>query len=160
MKTTREAAREASHNKLVTLLTNLLEKSYDAEKGYKKAIEHTTKRELKLFLRNQAAKRNHFATELEKQINLLNEHPKTDSNGSTLGSIHRFWIDFKISWSTKDDEAILEECLRGEKASLKEYEEKINKNILPPNIKIMLEKQRDAIRETISEIKILENLED
>lgn len=160
MKTTREAAREASHKKLVTLLTNLLEKNYDAEKGYKKAIEHTKKRELKLFFRNQAAQRNHFVTELDRQIHLLNEHPKTETNGSTLGNIHRFWIDFKTSWSKNDDEAIIEECLRGEKASLKEYEEKIAKNILPPGIKAMLEKQRDVIRETITEIKILENLED
>lgn len=160
MKTTREAAREASHKKLTNLLSGLLEKSYDAERGYKKAIEHTTSQEIKLFLRNQAVKRNHFATELDKQIHLINEHPKTESNGSTLGSIHRFWIDFKTAWSKKDNEAILEECLRGEKASLKEYNEKINNNILPQGIKAMLEKQRDAIRETITEIKILENTTD
>ncbi|MCM8570133.1 PA2169 family four-helix-bundle protein [Gramella jeungdoensis] len=158
MKTTREAAREASHKNLVELLTVLLEKNYDAEKGYKKAIEHTKNADLKHFLRNQAAQRNHFATELDKQIHMLNEHPKSNSNGSALGTLHRLWIDVKSSWAKKDDEAILEECIRGEKASLKEYEERISKNILSPKIKIMLENQRDKIRETISEIKKLEDL--
>lgn len=36
MKTTREAAREASHDALVHDLKELLERNYDAEKGYKK----------------------------------------------------------------------------------------------------------------------------
>lgn len=160
MKTTRESAREASHKDLVGLLTNLLQKNYDAEKGYRKAIEHTKNPELKSFLKNQATQRNHFATELDKRIHMLNEHPKAKAIGSTLGNIHRVWMDFKSSWSKKSDEVILEECLRGEKASLKEYEERINKNkiLLTPDIKAMLENHRDKIRETVSEIKKLEVL--
>lgn len=160
MKTTREAAREESHKQLVEVLTGLLEKNYDAEKGYKKALQHTKKPTLKKFLRDKAAQRNHFATELDKQIHMLNEHPKDKPQGSTLGSIHRFWIDFKSSLNKKDDEYILEECLRGEKASLKEYEEKISKHILPVGVKEMLENQRDQIRKTVSEISKLEDLED
>lgn len=160
MKTTREAAREDSHKKLVALLTNLLEKNYDAEKSYKKAIEHTTKQKLKHFFRNQAVQKNHFATELDKQIHMLNEHPKAPSEGSPIEKIHRFWIDFKTLWSKKDEEVILEECLRGERESLKEYEEKINTQVLPREIKTMLERQRDSIRETIYQLETLENQED
>jgi len=55
---------------------------------------------------------------------------------------------------------MLEECLRGEKASLKDYEEKLEKNILNPEIKTMLEKHRDKIKKTLRQIKILEDLED
>ncbi|PTX43118.1 uncharacterized protein (TIGR02284 family) [Christiangramia gaetbulicola] len=160
MKTTRESAREASHKNLVHVLTDLLEKNYDAEKGYKKALEHTTNPDLKKFLKNQAVQRNHFATELDKYFHELNEHPKERKTGTTLGSLHRFWIDFKSSVTRKNDESILEECLRGEKASLKEYEEKLEKNILNPNVKQMLEEHRDKIQKTIKQIKILEDLED
>ncbi len=158
MKTTREAAREASHKNLVQVLTDLLEKNYDAEKGYKKALEHTSNPDLKEFLKKQALQRNHFATEIDKHIHLLNEHPKDKNKGSTLAGIHRLWIDVKASWSKKDDEAILEECIRGEKSSLKEYQEKIDNNILTQEIKIMLENQRDKISKTIKQIKILEDL--
>lgn len=160
MKTTRESAKEASHKKLVSLLTDLLEKNYDAEKGFKKALEHAENPNLKEFLKKQAVQRNHFATELDKYIHQLNEHPKYSKQGSALGSIHRFWMDFKSALSKKDDEAILEECLRGEKASLKEYEEKIDKNILAPDLKRMLEGHRDKIRKTLNEIRVLEDLED
>ncbi|HKJ48817.1 MAG TPA: PA2169 family four-helix-bundle protein [Christiangramia sp.] len=160
MKTTREEAREASHKNLVNILTELLEKNYDAEKGYKKALEHTRNPDLKNFLKDQAVRRNHFATEIDKHIHMLNEHPKDSTKGSTLGSIHRFWIDVKSSWSKKNDESMLEECLRGEKASLKDYEEKLEKNILNPEIKTMLEEHRDKIKKTLRQIKILEDLED
>ncbi|MCH4823090.1 PA2169 family four-helix-bundle protein [Gramella lutea] len=90
MKTTRESAREASHKNLFHVLSDLLEKNYDAEKGYKKALQHTENPDLKSFLKKQAVQRNHFATELDKQIHLLNEHPKEKVSGSTLASIHRF----------------------------------------------------------------------
>ena len=160
MKTTRESAREASHKNLFHLLTDLLEKNYDAEKGYRKALEHTTNPDLKRFLKGQAVQRNHFATELDKHIHQLNEHPKEKSDGSTLGSIHRFWMGFKNSVSKQSDESILEECIRGEKASLKEYEEKLKNNILTPDIKLMLEEHRDKIQKTLKQIKILEDLED
>ncbi|MBT8295382.1 MAG: PA2169 family four-helix-bundle protein [Gramella sp.] len=160
MKTTREAAREASHKNLVHILKDLLEKNYDAEKGYKKALEHAHDPDLKNFLKNQALQRNHFATEIDKHIHKLNEHPDEDSKGSTLGAIHRLWIDVKSSWSKKDDESILEECIRGEKASLKEYEEKLEKNILHPEVKAMLEDQRDKVKNTIRQISILEDLRD
>jgi len=160
MKTTRESAREASHKRLVHILSDLLEKNYDAEKGYKKAIEHTHNPDLKKFLKNQAVQRNHFATEIDRKLHQLNEHPKDHNNGSALGNIHRFWMDFKSSWGKKDDPSILEECLRGEKASLKEYKEKLKEKNLNPEIKTMLENHRDSIEKTLKQISLLEDLED
>lgn len=158
MKTTRESAREASHKILVHILSDLLEKNYDAEKGYRKAMEHTSNPDLKNFLKNQAAQRNHFATEIDRKLHQLNEHPKEHNNGSTLGNIHRFWMGFKSSWGKKDDNSILEECLRGEKASLREYKEKLKEKNLNPEIKKILEKHRDSIEKTLSQISLLEDL--
>ncbi|MUP45728.1 PA2169 family four-helix-bundle protein [Gramella sp. BOM4] len=160
MKTTREAAREASHKNLVNALNTLLEKNYDAEKGFKKAMEHADSPRLKQFLKQQAVQRNHFATELDKQIHMLNEHPRETSKGSTMANIHRFWIDVKTAISKNDDESILEECLRGEKSSLKEYEEKLDKLMLTPEVKKLLEDHRDKISRTLREIKVLEDLYD
>jgi uncharacterized protein (TIGR02284 family) len=158
MKTTREAAREASHNDLVHNLKDLLEKNYDAEKGYKKAIEHSNNPYLKNFLKDQAFQRNHFATELDKQLHELNEHP--GEKGSTIGAIHRFWMDFKTSFTKNDDEAILEECLRGEKASLKEYDTKLKNKYLPGDIKEMFSEHRNRIQNSVRDISMLEDLED
>ena len=135
METTREKSREESHKHLVHCLQELLEKNYDAEKGFKKALKDSDSHNLKEFLKMQAVQRNRFATELDKELRSLNEEPK--DNGSATGSLHRAWIDIKTAFTGKDDEAILEECIRGEKASVEEYEEKLKKN----NIDIVISKK-------------------
>ena len=47
MKTTREEAKENIHDNLVDNLQGLLEKNYDAEKGFKKAVENAKNGQLK-----------------------------------------------------------------------------------------------------------------
>jgi hypothetical protein len=67
MKTTREEAKEESRENLVDNLQSLLEKNYDAEKGFKNAITNAKDENLKNYLKNQFAIRNRFATELDKE---------------------------------------------------------------------------------------------
>lgn len=156
MQTTREEAREESKDNLVNNLQGLLEKNYDAEKGFKKAITNAKDENLKQFLKNQSVRRHRFATELDKEIRSLNEEPK--ESGSVTGKLHRTWIDFKSSISGNNDEAVLEECIRGDKASEKEYREVITQNNLPPKIKNVLSNQLNEIQTTLSQVKTLENL--
>ncbi len=158
MKTTREEAKENIHDNLVDNLQGLLEKNYDAEKGFKKAVENAKNSQLKEFLKYQAVKHNRFATELDQEIRNLNEKPI--ESGSTTGTLHRAWIDVKTAFTGNDDEAVLEECIRGEKASLEEYEEKLKENRFPPQINSVLNNQLTEIRSTVSKVKTLEDLAD
>jgi uncharacterized protein (TIGR02284 family) len=158
MKTTREQAREDSHKNLVDNLQGLLEKNYDAEKGFAKAMQNAKNENLKNFLKQQAAQHNRFANELTNELRNLNEQPK--ESGSTTGDLHRTWIDIKSAVSGNDDEAVLEECIRGEKASVEEYEETLKKNTFPAPIESMLTKQADEIRQTLSKVRNLEDLAD
>lgn len=158
METTREKAKEDSHKNLVNNLQELLEKNYDAEKGFKKALEDSNHSNLKEFLKYQAVKRSRFATEIDKIIRDLDEKPKEE--GSATGSMHRAWIDVKNAFTGKDDDGILEECIRGDKASADEYEEKLKKNDFPANIETVLDKQLMDIKETLSKVKSLENLDE
>ncbi|MGM0933050.1 MAG: ferritin-like domain-containing protein [Bacteroidota bacterium] len=158
MKTTRESAKEKSQKERINSLQELLEKNYDAEKGYKKVLEEADNVNLKEFLKQQAVMRNRFATEIHKAIRALNAEPK--EKGSATADLHRTWIDLKTLFTKNDDEAVLEECLRGEKASLKEYEEKLKKTAFSPETKAMLEKHLHEIRTTVSEIQHLEDLAD
>ncbi|SHI33274.1 conserved hypothetical protein [Mesonia phycicola] len=156
MKTTIEEAKENIHNDLVDNLQSLLEKNYDAEKGFKKALEDTDNPNLKEYLKFQAVKRNRFATELDKHIHDLNEKPI--EKGSSAGDLHRAWIDIKTAFTNNDSEAVLEECIRGDKNSIKEYEEKLNKYNYPTEIKSTLLTQLSEIKETVHNIKKLEDL--
>ena len=118
MKTTKEQADQDIHENLVNNLQELLEKNIDAEEGYSKAMKDPKNNRLKSFLQHQATKRSQFVTELNQEIRNLNETPK--EKGSTTGSLHRTWIDIKSSLTGNDDEAVLEECIRGEKSSVEE----------------------------------------
>ncbi len=156
MKTTREEAKEESRENLVDNLQSLLEKNYDAEKGFKNAITNAKDENLKNYLKNQSAIRNRFATELDKELHNLNEKPK--ESGSVAGSLHRTWMDIKSSVSGNNDEAVLEECIRGDKASADEYSTILNENHFPPHIESVLQSHLTEIRTTLSEIKTLESL--
>jgi len=156
MKTTREKAKEDSHKNLVNNLQELLEKNYDAEKGFKKALEDSNNHNLKEYLKHQAVKRSGFATQIDKIIRDLDEKPKED--GSAAGTMHRAWIDVKTAFTGKDDEAILEECIRGDKASIDEYEDRMKNNDFPENIGSVLNQQLSDIKHTVSNVKTLENL--
>jgi hypothetical protein len=76
MQTTREEARKESKENLVDNLQGLLEKNYDAEKGFKNALTNAKDTHLKNFLKTQAVQRHRFATELDKELRILNEKPK------------------------------------------------------------------------------------
>ncbi len=155
MKTTREAAKEVSHKEHAEALQELLQKNYDAEKGFKKAISKTENDSLKEFLKRQAVKHNRFATELDREIRSLNEHPKEE--GSFTGKLSRAWMDIKVAVSGDHDEAILEECVRGEKDSAKEYEEALDENNFAPHLEEVLKKQLSDIKTMIAEVKSMED---
>ncbi|MBG43990.1 MAG: hypothetical protein CL530_08475 [Aequorivita sp.] len=158
MKTTKEKADEKIHEEIVNNLQDLLEKNYDAEKGFTKAMKDAKNNNLKKFLQQQALQRNRFATELDQQIRNLNETPK--ESGSFTGDLHRTWIDIKSAVAGNTDEAVLEECIRGEKASWNEYEEKLKENNFPPTISNVLQKQASEIHTTLNSVKTLEDLAD
>lgn len=158
MKTTKEQADQDIHKNLVNNLQELLEKNYDAEKGFAKAMKDAKNTRLKSFLQTQAAQRGRFANELNQEIRNLNETPK--EGGSTTGSLHRTWINIKTALTGDNDEAVLEECIRGEKASVEEYEERLKENNFPPKVQSVLNNQLGEIRGTLSKVKTLEDIAD
>ena len=158
MKTTNENAKEKNHETLVDNLQGLLEKNYDAEKGFTKAMKDAQNPRLKNFLQKQAAQRSRFTNELSQIIRNLNEEPK--KSGSFTGDMHRAWIDIKSAVSGNEDEAVLEECIRGEKASWEEYDEKLSNENFPPHIAEVVQKQASEIHNTLNTVKNLEDLAD
>lgn len=158
MKTSLEEAKEQSHKDTVNVLQNIIEKNYDAEKGYKKAMTDAKNPALKNFLAQQAAQRSRFATTIDSRLRQLGETPK--ESGSVTGTLHRAWIDIKSSLSGNDDEAVLEEVIRGEKASVDEYQDVLQKHTLAPEITQELQSQLGDIQGTLNRVKRLEDISD
>lgn len=155
MKTTLERAKKQTNRDNVDVLQSIIEKNYDAQQGYRKAMMDVKDPALKNFLQQQARQRSNFTTAIDKEIRDLGQTPK--ENGSIIGTLHRTWIDIKSIVSGNDDETVIEEVIRGEKAKVKEYKGIIKNNTLAPQINNMLQSQLNDIKSTLNHVKTLED---
>jgi len=137
-------------------LNELLVKNYDAEKGYQNAAENVDSPTLKMFFKRRATERSKFAKELRTEILQYGEIP--EDSGSFKGAVHRNWMSLKTLFTSNDEEAILEEAIRGEEASLEVYDDIMKDRNLPPTIDSLLFKQRNAIQADINTEKVHEEL--
>ncbi|MDX6747096.1 PA2169 family four-helix-bundle protein [Polaribacter sp. PL03] len=142
--------------KISNKLNELLEKNYDAEKGYLNAADNVDNAKLKIFFKNRASERSLFAKDLRTEILSYGQIPEND--GSFKGAIHRNWMTLKSLFSSNDEEAILEESLRGERASLDEYKEILKEDAFAPSTRKMLEKQQQKIQAAINLLMVKEEL--
>ena len=80
-------------------LNELLERTYDAEKGFKQAADKVDNKTIKQFFLDSHNQRQNFGKELKAEIMSFGEKP--EESGSTKGSIHRSWINFKSVFSSE-----------------------------------------------------------
>ena len=135
-------------------LNSLLEKNYDAERGYKLAAEKVKREDLKQFFVQRAQERYEFGHELKSEIRNFGENP--DKGSSLAGDAHRSWMNLKASLSSDKDESVLEEAIRGEKAAVEEYEDILKESEIPASTGNILMKQKNAIVASLNEVKTLE----
>lgn len=153
MKTTRELAREERHNQIVQNLQELLVKNYDANKGFKKAVKEVKSQELKNHLKLQALLHHQNATQIDKLLHSLNAKPLEE--GSIIGRFHRIWMYVIKGISGNDDQSIFQECIRGQRATMREYLDKL-KSPLPPEIKELLKNHLVNLEKSVSDVRIKE----
>lgn len=144
--TTTAAEREAA-----AAANGIVEMLHDGAKGLDQAAEAVKDPTYKSGLQRLARQRETFIAELKPLIAKRGEVP--ESNGSTLGALHRTWIGIKNA-VTSSDHAILAECERGEDAALAKYRQVLESDDLTPALRGVLEAQRvqvqrahDSVRE-------------
>lgn len=144
--------------KISNRLNDLLEKTYDAEKGYKLAADEAKAPYLKDFLKDKEKQRRAFGFELKSEIMEYGSLP--EKGGSLTGDLHRQWMKLKSLMSEDKTERILEEVERGEKASLEEYKDilKSGETRLPPSTERLLIRQMDAIKAALNNSMMYEEL--
>jgi uncharacterized protein (TIGR02284 family) len=141
---------------LLDELEEILEKNLDAEKGYLKAADKAESPALKRYFENKCRERREFNSELKTEIKA--SYTEFDENGSFAGSVHRAWMDFKSMFAADDDEAMLEESIRGDKAAVDEYDDVLEEDSLPPGLRNLLLNQRTRIKTDLERNKSLEDL--
>ena len=144
---------ETTENKL----NDLVEKAYDAEKGFKKVSEHVDNPRLKSFFSEKSRVRSNYVNELRQGLR-ENGVEVTESDGSTAGSLHRAWIDTKAFFSMDNEESMLEEVRNGEKQALKDYEDALDNSDLNPSMREILTKQKNEIEASYNKADYLEDI--
>lgn len=137
-------------------LNELLTKNYDAEAGFNLAAEKVNNRDLKNFFLKKAQTRNEFGHQIKTEIKTYGESP--DKGTSIKGDAHRGWMNLKTAFSDNNEEAILEETIRGEKKAVEEYNEILKEENMPSTTVSVLEMQRKNIQTTLQEVKRFESM--
>jgi uncharacterized protein (TIGR02284 family) len=135
------------------LLNELVETLKEGQKGYADAMTDVEDSRLKDTFKKYAAQRSEYLTELEDQMFKLNLKP--DESGSVTATVHRAWIDLKAAITSKDNNAVLNECERGDEYAVKAYQTALKAQDLPTPVKSVIEKQYQGVQEALSTIKSL-----
>ncbi len=137
-------------------LNDLLTKNYDAEAGYKLAKDKVDSTRLQNFFDEQQKERYNFGHELKEEIRSYGE--EVDKGTSLKGDMHRAWMNLKSTFTSDNEESILEEAIRGEKTAVEEYNTVISETTLPPSTKNVLTKHRDKIVNSLTRITAMEEI--
>lgn len=135
-------------------LNDLIQKNLDAEKGYQKASENIDNGALKIFFENRSKERGHFAQSLQSEMAAYAK--ETETEDSFASKAHRAWMDIKVFFSGNNEEAMLEEAIRGEEAALEEYEEALSENSFTATTRGVLNAHKISIKNALADIKAME----
>jgi uncharacterized protein (TIGR02284 family) len=142
---------------VISTLNNLIETCKDGQEGFQQAAEGVQNSRLKSLFYEFSQQRSQFAGELQTLVQDLGGDPETSS--STAGALHRGWINIKSAITGQDDEAILNECERGEDVAKNVYKETLEE-ALPANIASIVQNQYQAIRAAHDQVKALRDSAD
>lgn len=125
-------------------LNEMLVACRNADKGYATAAQQVDDSQLKFLFESYHRQRQTFAYDLEQHIRTMGGDPKEKT--SLAADAHRAWINIKGTMSGHGAEAILEECIRGEKEALEVYETALAKMPFSNDTRLLLLSQAKKIK--------------
>jgi uncharacterized protein (TIGR02284 family) len=139
-------------NEFVSVVHHLIERCKDGQKGYKHASEDIEDPQLKSLFRDFSVQRDTMITELQNELHKMG---KTDDESSSVeGTIHRTWMDLSSALLAKDRQQVLNECERGEDYAVAAYDKALKAD-LPSNLKNIVEKQYNQVKQAHDQIRDL-----
>ena len=136
-------------------LTDLYKIVEAGEKGYAVVASNVSNRALKVLFKTYSQQRLQFKEEILAEIHRLGGDAEPGS--SVLGMIHRGRIDIFATLTIgaeNVEKVLLKEVMLGERVAIKAYENALKKE-LPPETRSMLERQFEALRKVVDQIRLL-----
>jgi uncharacterized protein (TIGR02284 family) len=136
----------------ISTLNGLIGTCKDGQNGFKEAAEGVERSDLKSLFYEFSQQRSQFAGELQALVRELGGDP--EDSGSVSAAVHRGWINIKSVVTGKDDNAILNECERGEDSAKNAYQ-KATEQDLPTNVKTTIQNQFNTVKATHDKVRDL-----
>jgi uncharacterized protein (TIGR02284 family) len=133
------------------VLNDLIEINNDRVKGYEKAANQANDEDLRTVFNNMAMESRQLLTELRDRVQQVGGKPE---EGTTArGKIYRTWMDVKATFGGDDRKSLLASCEFGEDAAQDAYRAALKEDDISPDIRQVLEKQKQTLRQSHDTIK-------
>ena len=142
-----------TNDDIVETLNDLIATSLDGELGFTACAERVQSSELRRLFTQRAAECKQAAEELAPYVVQYGGEP--DSSGTTSGSLHRGWVALRGSLAGYTDQAMLDECERGEDAALARYRAALREGTLPEPQRALVASQQLGVKANNDQIKRL-----
>ncbi len=133
-------------------LNDLIENCKDGEYGFRTCAEHAKAPGIKSVFTQRAADCRQAAQELQTLVTQFGGSP--DTGGTAAGAVHRGWVAVRGALSFNDDQAMLNECERGEDIALNRYRKALEED-LPAEVEQVVRRQYEGARRNHDQIKAL-----
>ena len=148
----------ADNDNVISTLNNLIETCKDGQNGFQTAAEGVKRSDLKSLFAEYALQRSKFAGELQTEVTRLGGDP--ENTGSVAATLHRGWINIKSAVTGADENAVIAECERGEDSAVSNYQDALNDQNLPTDIRSIVERQYTQIKDAHDRVRALERATD
>lgn len=145
-----------SKDDIVDTLNDLIETSKDGELGFTACAKHVASANLQELFARRATECRIAADELQTLV--LEYGGKPDTGGSASGALHRGWVAVRGSLAGYSDQAMLEECERGEDAALARYRAALKDDTLPEAVRALVARQQMGVQANHDQIKRLRDI--
>lgn len=149
---------ENQQEKIIEVLSDLVQINNDRIEGYRKAVEQTDDADLKALFNRMIDDSQAFASQLNAQIGQLGGEGETGTTVS--GKLYRTWMDVKATFTGSDRQSILSACEYGEDAAQQAYREALKSDMpMPYGVRELIANQQSTLKNSHDTIKTYRDVE-
>lgn len=142
------------HEHDIKVLNTLTATTLDSMKGYRDACGDTGGTYNELFS-SMAEERSRVASELQAHVRQHGGDPEDDS--STMGDLHRGFMNLKDKITGTDDKAVINEVERGEDYIKDKYEVALKDDELSPDCRLVIERAYESVRKGHDQVSAIKH---
>jgi uncharacterized protein (TIGR02284 family) len=128
----------------ITTLNTLIGTLLDSVEGYTESAEGVRDPDLRQRFLSRARERQQAVAELQATVARCGGNPEDDA--TTLGGIHRAFVNLKQAVTGSDDKAILNEVERGEDYLKEKFEAALQMDDLAPEARQAIQRAWDSVK--------------